>query len=331
MNIVNKIKQTVKRSDLISPGDKVIIGVSGGPDSLALLYIMNSIKNELGLTLYIAHLNHMIRKQSKADLHFVKNASKKLNLKFVSDEVNVAKLAKKGSIEEVAREARLKFFFKAAKKFKASKIALGHTRDDQAETVLMRILRGSGLCGLRGIVPKRNINGFTIIRPLIDLDRKQIDRFLKKIKVRPQIDSSNLQDIYFRNKLRNRLIPLLQKDYNSNIKEILTSMAENVGLDYEYLYDVSSSLLNEVSSKCKGSKITISLVKFRRCHPALQRMIVRLSIQEISGSTRRLNFKHWKELEDLVYRRPSGSVVDLPRQIKAQKDRGQISISLRKT
>jgi len=331
MNLLKRTKLIIKNCDLIAFGDKIIVGVSGGPDSLVLLYVLNSLKDQMGLSLYVAHLDHGLRKESKNDLLFVRAVAKKLGLPFISDEVNIKRIAKKGSIEEIAREARLKFLFKAAKKFKANKIALGHTRDDQAETVLMRIIRGSGLYGLRGILPKRTINGFTVIRPLIELDREEIDKFLKKKRIKPRIDSSNFEDIYFRNRVRNRLMPLLKRQYNSNIKEILSYMAENIGLDFEYLLASSQKAFKELNIKKKAHKININTNKFSKYHPAIQRMVVRIAIQALVGDTRRLSFRHWKELEDLIFNRPQGSVVDLPRHIKALKSKDKIIISVRNT
>jgi len=296
---------------------------------LALLFILDSLKNEYGLSLCVAHLNHGLRKEAKADLLFVRDISRKLNLPFVCAEVNIKKLAQKGSIEEVAREERLRFLFKAARKFRANKIALGHTKDDQAETVLMRMLRGAGLYGLRGILPKREIGGFTVIRPLIGIDRNKIDEYLKEIKAKPRIDCSNFEDIYFRNKIRNKLLPLLTRNYNMNIKEILSDMAENAGLDYDYLFNAASLSMKELGIRRKGRNLMFHIDKFKKLHPAIQRMILRSLLHNLIGSTRKLNFGHWKELEDLILNRPSGSVVDLPHQIKASKNKNQIIISLR--
>lgn len=329
MPTITKIESIIRKDRLLKSGDRIIIGVSGGPDSLALLFILNSLKVEYGLSLCVAHLNHQLRKEAKADLMFVKNISKKLGLPFISDEVNINKLAKKGSIEEVAREERLKFLFKAAKKFRADKIALGHTRDDQAETVLMRILRGTGLYGLRGILPKREIDGFTIIRPLVEIDRNSINDYLRQIKVKPRIDSSNSEDIYFRNRIRNKLLPLLKKDYNGNIKQILSDMAENAGFDYDYLFNIASLSMKELGIRRKGRNLMFHIDKFKKLHSAIQRMIIRSLLHDIIGSMRKLNFRHWKELEDLILNRPSGSIVDLPHQIKASKNKNQIIISLR--
>lgn len=331
MNTLLKTKSAINNYNLIVRGDKIVIGVSGGPDSMALLFMLNSLKSELGLSLYVAHLNHKLRKDASRDMRFVEKISRDLNLPFFSDEADIKKLAKKGSLEEIARQERLKFLFKAAKKFKANKIALGHTKDDQAETVLMRILRGTGLYGLRAIVPRRRINGFTIIRPLIEIERAEIYKFLKKIKIKPRIDSTNFQDIYFRNKIRNQLLPALKKNYNRNIKDILSFLAENAGLDYDYLYAVSLSAFERIKVKATGVKIVLELGGFLKLHPAIQRMVMRIAFQKLSGSLRRLNFRHWKELEDLLSNRPATSIVDLPAKTMVQKEKGRIVISLRNT
>lgn len=329
MDILKKFKSTIKKYDLINPGDKILVAVSGGPDSIALLCVLNSLKEELGLTLCVAHLNHKLRREAKKDLLFVKRISERMNLSFIDGEVDIAKLAKVGSVEEVAREERFKFLFKVAKRFKTDKIALGHTKDDQAETVLMRILRGTGLYGLRGIIPKRQINGFTIIRPFIEIERDEINVLLKKLKIKPRLDRTNLEDIYFRNKIRNKLIPLL-KNYNKNIKEILSDMAENIGSDYDYLFDVASLALGEVGLKNSSSIFKINLKKFLKLHPSIQRMVIRIAINDIAGNTRRLSFQHWKEIADLIFNRPSNSVVNLPSQINVIKEKDRIIISLRK-
>jgi tRNA(Ile)-lysidine synthase len=303
--IIDKVKNTLKKYNLIQRGDKIVVGVSGGPDSVTLLYLLNSLKKELNLSLHIAHLDHRLRKDSYKDAGFVKNLAKKLALPATCGQINVKALARRGSQEEIARNARLGFLFRVAKDIKADKIALGHNLDDQAETVLMRILRGTGLYGLAGILPKRNIAGYQIIRPLIEIKRKDIERFLKQKKIKSRRDISNLQNIYFRNKIRNKLIPLLEKEYNQNIKEILANMAENSGCDYDYLCAVANRNIKFMKTKLK-------LNKLHRLHPAIQRLIFRGAIARLKGDTRRITFQHIKEIEDLLLNRPVNSIVDLP-------------------
>jgi tRNA(Ile)-lysidine synthase len=316
--IIDKLKITIKHYNLINENDKIVVGVSGGPDSLALLYILNALKKELKITLQVAHLDHMLRKDSHQDRIFVENLAKKLRLPVTSTNINVKAIAKRGSIEEIARNARLGFLFKVAKDVKANKIALGHNLDDQAETILMRIIRGTGLYGLSGILPSREIYGYRIIRPLIEIRRKDIEAFLKKKKIKPRLDISNSQDVYFRNKIRHKLLPLLEKEYNHNIKEVLTNMAQSSGYDYDYLNSIASNKLKHLGKR-------INLEEFLDLHTAIQRLVLRLQITKLKGDTRAFGFRHIREIEDLIFNRPTNSIVDLPKNISVIKSKKYIS------
>lgn len=316
--IKEQVKNTIRKCHLINKGDKVVVGVSGGPDSIALLYLLHALREELKISLHVAHLDHGLRIDSSQDAKFVKKLAERLKIPVTIARLKVKKIAQKGSLEEIARNARLEFLFKVAQDVRATKIALGHNLDDQAETVLMRILRGTGLYGLAGILPKRKISGYQIIRPLIEVRRKNIEAFLKKKRIRPRIDVSNLDDVYFRNKIRNRLIPFLEKGYNRNIKELLSNMAESIGYDYDYLNRVAG-----LTQKRLGAQI--NLKKFLRLHPAIQRLILRLNIARIKGDLRRITFKHLKEIEDLILNRPVNSIVDLPRGVSVVKKKKSVS------
>ncbi|MDI6758527.1 MAG: tRNA lysidine(34) synthetase TilS [Candidatus Omnitrophota bacterium] len=314
--ILRKFKNTIRQYNLIKKNDTIVIGISGGPDSTALAYLLNTLKKELMLNLHIAHLDHMLRSDSGEDREFVEELSKKLKIPITAAKINIKESAKKGSLEEIARNARLGFLIGVAKKIKTRKIALGHNFDDQAETVLMRILRGTGLYGLSGILPKRNISGFEIIRPLIEIKKREIKAYLKKKGISPCQDITNLQDVYFRNKIRNRLLPLLEKEYNKNIKEVLANMAQSAGIDYDYLSSQTSRL-------SRGMKTKLKISRLQKLFPAIQRLIFRRAIAEIKGDTRRITFQHIKELEDLLLNRPVNSIVDLPKGIsviKTKKD-----------
>lgn len=313
--ILRQVKHTIKRYHLFDKGDKVLVGVSGGPDSIALLYLLNALKKELRISLHIAHLDHGLRNASGRDRLFVEKLAAKLGLPISSMRLNTKKLHRKGSLEENARRARLNFFFKTAKKNHIDKIALGHNRDDQAETVLMRILRGTGLYGLSGILPKRELYGHQIVRPLIETRRKDIEGFLKRRKIRFRRDVSNMRDIYFRNKIRNRLLPLLEKGYNRNIKEVLSSMAQSTGYDYDYLDKAAESAFRNTRRRLANEKLL-------RLHPAIRRLLLRMHIARLKGDTRRITFRHIQELEDLLYNRPPNSIVDLPQGICAVKKKG---------
>ena len=321
--LLQKLKNTVKKYNLINKRDRIVAGVSGGPDSLALLLLLNQLKEDLGFSLIVAHLDHALRKNSARDAGFVRRLSAKLGLPFFLGRLEAGQLSAAGSIEEAARVARLEFLFKTAEDNRANKIALGHHFDDQAETVLMRILRGTGLYGLAGILPKRNMKGFVIIRPLIEIKRSQIEAFLKVKRVRPRRDATNHEDIYFRNKIRNKLLPLLEKEYNKNIREVLSNMSDSAACDYDYLRRAAES-------KTPAGTTKIGLNKFVNMHQALRRLVARSVFASLKGDTRRITFRHSNEIEDMAFNRPTGSVVDLPCTISVVKKKDSLYFYHRK-
>lgn len=304
---------------MLSSGDAVLVGVSGGPDSVVLLFLLVSLKKEFNLKITVAHLDHKLRPNSYKDLKFVENLARKLNLPFVSKCINISKLEKRGSLEEIARHIRFNFFFETAKKLGIKKIALGHNLDDQAETVLMRLIRGSGLSGLSAIKPVKKIDRFIIIRPLIEIKRVQIEKFLKRKKIKTRTDYTNKDTMFFRNKIRHELLPFLEKKYNKNIKEILANTRDNIASDYEYLWQISDKAFKDCARYIKKSQIKIDLAKFSKFHQSIQRMILRRVIEELKGNTRRITFQHIKELESLIYQRPYNSIVNLPQGISVIK------------
>ena len=314
---MKEIDETIKKYRLIKKGDKILVGVSGGPDSLTLLLLLFSLKNKLGLTLHVAHMDHGLRKDSHADALFVERWGEKLGIPVTAARLNPELKEKRGSLEEICRQARMDFFIRIAKKIKADKIALGHNLDDQAETILMRILRGTGLSGLSGISAKRKIKDMIFIRPLLETSRKEIECFLKRKNVKPRIDSTNKEEVFFRNKIRHDLIPLLRNKYNQNIVEVLVNLAESISYDYEYLDQVARKM-------AKGNNLRLNLKKIKSLHPAILRLKIRQSIACIQGDTRRIGFQHIKELEDLLNNRPIGSIVDLPKGISVEKTRNTL-------
>jgi len=304
--------ETIRKHNLLRKKDKILVAVSGGADSLTLLFKLNSLKNRMGLTLHIAHLDHMLRPDSGKDAAFVKKLGEKLRIPVTIKSINLKTRHIKGSLEELAREARLDFLINLAKKIKADKIALGHNLDDQAETVLMRLIRGTGLSGLSGISAKRKIKNAIFIRPLLETSRRQIEYFLKRKGVKPRIDSTNRKDLFFRNKIRHNLIPLLKNKYNQNIVDALANLAESASYDYEYLDSVARRSV-------KGNNLRLNIKRLIKLHPAILRLRIRQGIACIQGDTRRISFQHIREIEELLYSRPEKSIVDLPKGISVQK------------
>ena len=219
MTFIESIKNTCLTHKLLSRGDRIVVGVSGGPDSIALLYALEALHHDFGLQLFVAHLNHGLRPESIPEQAYVKELAKKLGLPLFTKTVHLQKI--KGSLEEKAREARIAFLVDTTKKVNAHAIALGHHQDDLAETILMRMIRGTGPMGIKCILPKRTIQGITFIRPLLETNRCAIEKFLKTRKIRFYVDASNLDTQFLRNKIRHHLIPLLEKNYNPSIKKTL--------------------------------------------------------------------------------------------------------------
>jgi tRNA(Ile)-lysidine synthase len=322
--ILEKVKQTIQKFRMLKQRDRVVIAVSGGPDSCALVYLLNLLKKECGLELHLAHLNHMIRqKEAVAEGEFVKNLANRLKLALTSQCIDVKNYARQErlSLEEAARKLRYNFLLEVAKKNCAFKIALGHNQDDQAETVLMRFIRGSGICGLRGIPATREWKECLIIRPLIELWRKEIIHFLEKKNIRYCIDSSNQDNFFLRNKVRNELLPYLERNFNPNIKETLVNFAENISGDFDFLEKKGQNRFRAVCKKSNGSSIAIDVNKFLSLHQALQKLVVRLAIKELKGDLRSIDYRHWKELEDLFQNRPKNSIVDFPKGVSIVKKR----------
>lgn len=219
--MIAAVKKTNAIYNMFSGGDKVLVGLSGGPDSVCLLYILKG----LGLKLYIAHLNHGLRAmESDRDQRFCEELGKRLGIPVYTKKIKVKKS------EEACRNARYRFLEETAKRVGAEKIAMGHNADDQAETVLMRLLRGAGVKGLSGIPPVRGL----IVRPLINVWRSEILDYLRKRKIPYRIDSTNLKTDFFRNRIRHELIPFLAT-YNPNIKNILRNTGRNMAVMNQYL------------------------------------------------------------------------------------------------
>ncbi|MFH1848480.1 MAG: tRNA lysidine(34) synthetase TilS [Candidatus Omnitrophota bacterium] len=311
--MINRAHETILKYGLLKKGDRVIVGVSGGPDSMALLYALLFLQDRYRLYIHVAHLNHKIRKaDAKRDADFVRDTAKKLRLPVTIKDADVPALArrKKLSLEHAAREARYEFYRSLAKKLKAGKVALGHTQDDQAETVLMRLIKGAGLLGLGGIAPIRGFDGIAIIRPLLDISKSDIKKFLRKRKIAFRIDRTNKDTIYFGNKIRLRVLPLLERDFNPAMKKSLAQAASNLRVDYNFIYKEAKKKFARYAGISKG-KVELRL-GFLREDPALRRMLVRMAIERVKGDLNRITYRHWEDIAELLAGENKEWMLDLP-------------------
>lgn len=289
--IKNKALETIREYKMLEPSDSVLIGVSGGADSISLLYVLVALKDEIGLSsICVAHLNHMMRKEeAELDQRYVENIAKNLGLLCLSESVDVEAYAaqNKLSIEDAGRTLRYLFYNESAKKIGANKIALGHNADDMVETFLMRLLRGAGLKGLTGIPPVRN----NIIRPLIRIWRREIETYIASLKLVPRIDHTNYESKYLRNRVRLKLIPQL-KIYNINIKDILLQTVSLLTEDYLYMEAKTKEALSAVVTKESEDKIELDAKKLRELESRIVGHLIRIAIEKVKGNLSEMSFSH---------------------------------------
>ena len=328
MSLARKLKKDILKANSFGRGDTVIIGTSGGPDSTALTHVLHALQYEIGFHLHIAHYNHNLHRQADRTQKFVEKLALELNVPYTTKTWKHPHKRKKGSLEDAARQKRLEFLSHLAKRINARAIVLAHTKDDLAETVLMRILRGTGLQGLRGILQQRELNGVRIFRPMLGISKAEILSFLKKQRIPYRCDPTNKQKKFFRNKIRLELLPLLAACYNRNIKELLTNLAEHIDTDFNYLENQVAKIFAKIAKYSPAqSKILFDRAALSKQHPALQRMLIRAGIEKLQGSTNRLTLDHYREIDDLLRNRPQGSVVHLPRRIRVRKDQKYLTLA----
>ncbi|MDO8535548.1 MAG: tRNA lysidine(34) synthetase TilS [Candidatus Omnitrophota bacterium] len=318
-NLIERVLKTIRNYEMLKAGDTVLAAVSGGSDSVFLLRALSQLKTKLKLKkIVVCNLDHGIRgKESSEDSLFVKRLAEDLNLGFIHKKIDLSKKRTKGlSTEEIAREERYKFFIYAAGAVKADVIATGHTLDDQAETILMRIIKGASLKGIIGISPVRDEGSLKVVRPLFELEKVEIERYLDQRGAAYRIDSTNAKPIYFRNVIRKDVIPYLEK-YNPRVKRALCSLAEHLREDFEFINEAKSAIGN--FARLKEGLLEIKLKDLAIQPRALQKEIVRDALNKIGGEVKRLNFRHWKEMEQFIKHKRCGNSIDLPGDIRVTR------------
>ncbi len=323
---LREVFETISQFDMIQKKDTVLAGVSGGPDSVALIRVLVHLTAGMDLTLGIAHLNHDLRaEESQRDETFVRKLSEKLGLPFFSKTMDIRRLAKQEhlSIEEAGRNARYAFFEKTAETKGFTKIATGHNQDDNAEQVLMNLLRGSGPKGLTGIPPVRE-NRF--IRPLIQLPRSRILNFLKKKKHPFVLDSSNTDESYLRNKIRHNLIPLLEQRFNPEIKSSLDRLSHILRQEEDFLTDQATQVFNLCTIEQNTTLVALSIPTLIKHHPALVNRVLRLAIAQVKKDLRRITLTHIQDILGFMDKSESGKSLDLPGQIRVYRTREQLML-----
>ncbi|HSG31502.1 MAG TPA: tRNA lysidine(34) synthetase TilS [Thermodesulfobacteriota bacterium] len=309
MSLLKKVHQSITKHNLLSKNDTIIVGVSGGADSVFLLHALSQL-NQYELSIIVAHVNHCLRgKESDRDAEFVKKVCKDRGLEFelLVENASVIKKELGKGIEESARIIRYKFFEFLTKKYGADKVATAHTADDQLETVFMRLIRGSGLKGLSGIPIKRD----DIVRPLLEITKDEIKKYLKENKIKWVEDSSNAEIDFFRNRVRHKLVPVL-KELNPNITENVLRTSYQFTEKDSFVSEHTSKLFKKLFRKTAEAFYTTSLKKFKKTHRLIQFTLLREAVSRVNENLLNIDFDHIEAALELMSSKKISGEVNLP-------------------
>mgnify|MGYP001253973163 CR=1 FL=1 len=331
-SLIKKVEKTVSEYYMLTENASVLVGVSGGADSVALVHVLNEMALFFSLKLGIAHLNHSLRgNESDDDARFVASVSDKLHIPCFIEKKDVIKYKTENglSLEEAGRRVRYAFFEDIAESKGYNRIALGHTCDDNAELVLMYLIRGSGPLGISGIPPVRHglKNNLSIIRPLIKTARKEIIDYISEKNLSYVTDKSNLDEKYLRNRIRHRLIPELKAGYNLKIVETLNRLASIVRSEEEWMENELKPILNKNTLFTENNRIILSVSGMNALHPAAKRRATRSAIAGVKGDLRRISYSHIELVSAQLEGNSNEWSLDLPDRIRVSRTGCNLVIS----
>lgn len=312
--IYNSFKETVARHNLIQEGDSILVALSGGPDSVCLLHLLHRYSKEKNLKIYAAHLNHKLRGlDAFLDSLYVMKLCEKLSIPSFIKVIDVHDYCRlnKMSIEDGARKLRYEVFDEIRLRLDIDKVAIGHNKNDQAETIIMRMMRGTGLLGMRGIEYKRDEY---IIRPILDIERKDIEEYCKQHELSPQIDKTNLEDIYSRNKIRLNIIPYMEKEFNENVISNIVRLSENIKIDSDFIEsEVEKSFKSVANEYEDGVYVFVDLLK--NLHLSIKSRLIFKAIEKVLGDTKSIEKVHIDDVLNFEADNKVGKKLNLPRGI----------------
>ena len=321
--LIQQVKQTIKEWKMLSGGQTVVAAVSGGADSVVMLHLLLELSEELGLRIIVAHMDHGLRgEESRRDHDFVKGLARRLGLEFVSKRLKKGELkGLGGSPQEAARVKRYAFFSDVALKYKAQKVALGHTSDDQAETVIMRLLKGSSLSGLSGIPPVRGV----FVRPLIQTSRASVEEHAREQGIAFVTDSTNLTIKYLRNRVRLELLPKLAKEYNPSIKETLARTALVLSSDDDFIEKAAIKAFGAALIEQRAGIAVFDRGKLKRMHRALSARVFLASVHSL-GVEGELGSLHVDAFFGIMNGRRPNASISLPGGAGARREYGRMIV-----
>ena len=324
--LIEKVLQAIRKYNLIQEGEGIVVGLSGGPDSVCLLHVLHCHAALLKVKLFAVHINHMLRgKESEEDEIYISELCAKLGIPLHVMAYNIKEISKarKISLEEAGREIRYQEFECFAKAVGASKIAVAHNKNDQAETVIMRIIRGTGLDGLKGMDHQRD----NIIRPLLDIDRKEIEAYCLENSLYPRTDSSNLESVYTRNRVRLELIPSINSMFDTDIVGSIYKMSLLLRDDHDFIENSVLSIYNNCVENKRDKSLQLNLGKLKEWPAAVYKRIFRTAIREVKGDLTGIENVHIESILDLMLHGTTGSVVHLPSGLRVRRSYTTLEIN----
>ncbi len=325
----NKIYKNIEEYNLINVSDNILIGLSGGPDSVFLFHGLRLLKDKMEFNLYAAHINHLYRgEDADRDEEFVRKLCEKYDVKLFVKRQNASILAKKEKIteEEAGRIIRYGFFNKILEEIGEGLIATAHNKDDQGETLIQRIIRGTGIEGLTGMDYKQD----NVIRPILNIEKKDIVGTLDSLKLEYCIDKTNEEPIYGRNKIRLELIPYIEEKFNKNLKDTLFRMSENMKDDYKIIEEAVGRQFKKALILKNDEKIELDIENLLTNSKGLRNRILRNSIEIVKGNKVDVERKHIDYLDDFITKNETGKTIDLGDKIIGEVSYGKIIIRNKK-
>ncbi|RAK05120.1 tRNA(Ile)-lysidine synthase [Halanaerobium saccharolyticum] len=315
-----EFRNFIKKNKLVADCKKLLLAVSGGPDSLAMLDLFYKLRKELNLKIAVAHLDHMLREESRSEAEFVENFTKNKDIEFFSKQVNLPEIIRKhdSSAEAAAREERFNFFKELMLTNNFDLLALAHHRDDQAETVLLNLFRGAGLQGLSGIQAAAEVKGIKVIHPLLNFSKKEILNYCDQNNLEPRFDSSNQKNIYSRNVIRNEIFPVVEAKINSKAREVIARSSKLLAAENKFLQQLALKKYRQIIKAESNEKITVDLNQFKKTDQVLQRRIYRLIYERLNDTLENLYLDHIFEIEKLIRDKQTGRGVDIAAGIRVE-------------
>lgn len=325
IKIKDRVIDEIKKYNLIENGDNIVVGVSGGPDSMALLYILIEFKKEVDFNIHIAHVNHGVRgEDALKDQNFVKEQAMKLGLAYYSRDVDMIQYGREIGVssEEAGRALRYGFFREIISKLGSGKIAVAHNKNDQAETLIMRFMRGTGIDGLKGM----EFISKDIIRPILGISREDIEDYIINENIDTVADMTNFQTIYNRNKVRLELIPYIEENFNPNIIHTMWRMSEISSLDSDFLNEYTKEIYKKAVKIESKHRISLDLNIILKLHPSIKQRLIRQSILNINQSLQGITEAQISNAIDLIDKKKTGKEVHLSNKIVVRTDYNNVIV-----